>query len=169
MGTTSAIPRLIVHAAMSALYFLLMASTFNVIGVLLPAMLRDLHMDWSTAGLGFTLLGTACGLASMLPSLLVRRIGMSLTLLIGAATLALGYAAFEMAQSAALYEAGAVLLGIGFCLCGPVPGVNVIAQRYGAHAPSAIGLYFMLGGLGSVIGPKLVTLSPWIVADWRLF
>ena len=53
-----------VFAALSALFFLVSAGTFSSLGVLLPAMVRDLHWNWTQAGLGYAFLGVACGLSS---------------------------------------------------------------------------------------------------------
>ncbi|MGI4879190.1 MAG: hypothetical protein ACRYG4_17080, partial [Janthinobacterium lividum] len=67
--------RFIVLAALSLLYFVLMATTFNSLGQVLPFMVADLGMNWAEAGFGFTLLGIACGAASLGPAILSRRAG----------------------------------------------------------------------------------------------
>ena len=83
--------RFVVLGAMSLLYFLLSAGTFNALGVVLPVMVPALGMNWAQAGLGFTLLGVATGIASLVPAILIRRIGVSLTLIAGAILLAIGF------------------------------------------------------------------------------
>jgi hypothetical protein len=55
--------RIVILGAFSALYFLLMASTFNSLGQVLPMIVADLHLTWAQAGMGFTVLGIACGAA----------------------------------------------------------------------------------------------------------
>ena len=62
-------------ASLSALFFLITAGTFTSLGVVLPDMVKALGWNWSSAGLGFTLLGLATGLASFAPAVVVRRLG----------------------------------------------------------------------------------------------
>ena len=62
-------------ASLSALFFLITAGTFSSLGVALPDMVKALRWDWTGAGLGFTLLGLATGLASYAPTVVTRRAG----------------------------------------------------------------------------------------------
>jgi hypothetical protein len=73
--------RYLVLAALSLLYFLLTATTFNSLGLVLPSMVTELKWNWAEAGFGFTLLGLACGLTGMVPAVMIRRIGVSMTVL----------------------------------------------------------------------------------------
>jgi MFS family permease len=160
--------RYLVLAAMSLLYFLLMAGTFNALGVVLPAMVRDLGMSWTEAGFGFTLLGVACGLASLIPAALIRRIGESLTLVVGTLVLAAGFACLSATHSVLLYHVGTTLMGLGFCFCGTVPGIHVISGLFERRS-TALGVYFSTGGLGSVVGPLLFYSVGGLLSHWRLF
>ena len=54
-------------AVMSALYFIITAATFGSLGMVLPAMVKELGWSWTGAGLGFTLLGFFCGITSAVP------------------------------------------------------------------------------------------------------
>ena len=45
----------------SLVFFLTTAATFSSLGVVLPAMVAELHWSWGQAGLGFTLLGGFTG------------------------------------------------------------------------------------------------------------
>lgn len=160
--------RFVVLGAMSLLYFLLSAGTFNALGVVLPVMVPALGMNWAQAGLGFTLLGVATGIASLVPAILIRRIGVSLTLIAGAILLAVGFGCLMLAKSALPYHVGTTLIGFGYCFCGTVAGVHVISGLF--ERPSTpIGIYFTLGGAGSVVGPlAFVAVQTWI-GDWRAF
>ena len=62
-------------SALSLLFFVITAGSFTSLGVVLPEMVVQLHWDWSQAGLGYTVLGVACGLASLAPALVIRRLG----------------------------------------------------------------------------------------------
>src|SRR5258708_26370409 len=64
-----------VLVALSVLLFLVTAATYSSLGVVLPDMVREMHWNWSEAGLGFTLLGFACGASSWLPRILIRGFG----------------------------------------------------------------------------------------------
>lgn len=74
-------------------YFLTTATTFTSLGVVLPGMLRELNWSWTDAGFGFTLLGLTCGLSSFLPSLLIRKTNVRLTLLAGLLLFLAGFTA----------------------------------------------------------------------------
>jgi len=70
-------------ALMSALYFIITAATFGSLGMVLPAMVKDLGWNWTGAGFGFTLLGFFCGITSAVPATLIRRFGVRAALLCG--------------------------------------------------------------------------------------
>lgn len=160
--------KIVVLGAMSLLYFLLSAGTFNALGVVLPVMVPALEMNWTQAGLGFTLLGVATGIISLVPAILIRKIGVSLTLIAGTVLLGAGFTCLMLADGAPVYHAGTTLLGFGYCLSGTVAGVHVISRLF--DRPSTpIGIYFTLGGAGSVAGPlAFVGVQTWI-GDWRVF
>ena len=84
-------------AAVSVVYFLITATTFGSLGVVLPAMIGELKWSWGGAGTGFSLLGVAAGVTATLPATMIRRFGVRATLVAG--SLAMG-AAFEHAAAA---------------------------------------------------------------------
>ena len=63
----------IAHGAFSLILFLITAATYSSLGVVLPAMVKDLGWSWSEAGLGFTLMGAATGASSWFPAALIRK------------------------------------------------------------------------------------------------
>ncbi|MGA2951646.1 MAG: TonB-dependent receptor, partial [Caulobacteraceae bacterium] len=71
-------PRL-AFVALSGLYFLVTAGTFNGLGVVLPAMVSQLAWNWKEAGAGYALLGVACGLTSLAAAGAIRRFGVRAT------------------------------------------------------------------------------------------
>ena len=166
--TDQARGRPVVLSALSLLYLLLLASTFNALGQVIPFMLADLHMNWGEAGFGFTLLGVACGLSSLAPAATIRKAGVSTTLWIGAVLLAGGFALLARMQGLLAYEAGTVLLGIGFSFCGSVPGVHVISAAFRRRS-TALGIYFTVGSLGAVVGPVSVFLAHQGLGGWRAY
>ena len=153
-------------AALSLLFFVITAATFTSLGVILPAMVSELKWSWADAGLGFTLLSVACGLASYAPTIAIRHFGVRPTLLAGAAVLAAGMACLYAAESVVLYLVGASLAGVGFALAATIPGTFVLARGFERPA-TAFGVYFTVGGLGGAAGPLLARLG--VHHAWRSY
>lgn len=154
-------------AALSLLYFLVSAGTFNALGVVLPAMVAELHWNWQEAGLGYALLGVACGLTSLAAAGSIRRWGVRATLLLGGVMLAVGFAGMAVTRSVWVYLAAASLIGVAFSYCTSVPGTFVLTAIFERRS-TIVGAYFTLGALGGVAGPKLVTMLS-AIAGWRGF
>src|SRR5271156_2863121 len=113
-------------AAMGLIAFEVNASTFGALGVVLPAIVRDLGLSWTQAGLTFTLMAAACGSSSLLPAMLIRRFGVRATLLVGAAVMALGFFVLASAQGALALFTGAVMCGVGFQMMALIPATQVL-------------------------------------------
>lgn len=96
------------------IYFLSTATTFTSLGVVLPSMINEFNWNWAEAGLGFTILGLTCGLSSYLPTLMIRKLGLRITLLFGLAIFTLGFYYLYSTTSLFDYFSGTALLGIGF-------------------------------------------------------
>lgn len=154
---------------LSLVNFQINASTFNALGVVLPHMVRDLKLSWTVAGLGFTILGAACGCSALLPATLIRRFGVRVTLLAGTVVMVAGFLSLARAQGVMLYFLGTALCGVGYQMMALIPGTHVLAavfQRRGAP----FGVYFTFAALGGVAGPWLVwVLDRGAPGGWRLF
>lgn len=156
-------------AVLSLVGFLINASTFNALGVVLPDMVRDLKWNWTEAGFGFTILGAACGSSSLLPALLIRRYGVRTTLLAGTAVMAAGFLSLARAHGVTLYFVGTALCGVGYQMMSLIPGTHVLAALFQRRAVP-FGLYFTFGALGGVAGPWMVWAVDALVPDgWRVF
>ena len=152
--------------ALSLLFFLVSAGTFSSLGVVLPAMVKELNWNWTQAGLGYTFLGVACGFSSLLSAASVRRIGVRLTILIGASLAAIGFGALAITHSVWVYLAGTIVVGIAFSLV-TVPATHVLTGLF-ARRSTILGAYFTIGALGQVTGPLLyVLIAP--AAGWRAY
>ena len=157
----------ITFTALSLLFFLVSAGSFNSLGVVLPAMVRELHWNWKQAGLGFTLLGVACGLTSVAAAASIRRIGVRATLLAGGAMLAVGFAALATAHSVLTYLIGTSVIGIAFSFSTTVAGTHVLTAIFKRRS-TVIGAYFTIGTLGGVAGPLVyVAIAPH--GGWRAY
>lgn len=148
-------------------YFLATATTFTSLGVVLPSMINELEWNWTQAGLGFTLLGLTCGLASFLPTLLIRKLNVRLTLLIGLIIFVSGFYFLYETYTISRYFLGTALLGIGFTLLATVPGTYVISRLFEKQS-FAFGVYFTIGGLGGVAGPWIYFLATHLWHTWRM-
>lgn len=148
-------------------YFLATATTFTSLGVVLPGMIGELQWSWTEAGFGFTLLGLTCGLASFLPSLLIRKVGVRLTLLLGTLVFVAGFYSLYSTETIGRYFLGTALIGIGFTLLATVPGTYVLSRLFEKQS-LAFGLYFTIGGLGGVAGPWIYFFASNHLGSWRM-
>jgi MFS transporter, OFA family, oxalate/formate antiporter len=149
------------------IYFLSTATTFTSLGVVLPSMINEFNWNWAEAGLGFTILGLTCGLSSYLPTLMIRGLGLRMTLLFGLAIFTLGFYYLYSITSLFDYFSGTALLGIGFTFLATVPGTYVISRLFEKQS-LAFGFYFTIGGLGGVVGPWIYFLATRVWGSWRI-
>jgi cyanate permease len=145
----------IIFAVVVAGFFVLNASTFASLGVVLFVMADDLGWSYTSAGLSFTILGLAVGLTSFLPAILLQRIGARLTFCFGFFCVALGFGLASASQGLGMFFAAMCLAGAGFSLAGNVTAVWLIGEWFPEHTGLMIGLYLMLGGIGDIMGPSL--------------
>jgi MFS family permease len=155
-----------VLCAFSFCFFVITAATFTSLGVVLPAMVNELGWDWTIAGMGFTCLGIACGLSSYLPSLTIKKWGVSLTLVAGLVLLATGFVMLFTTTTPVTYFLGCVLMGTGYSFVGSVPGTYVITHFFKKQS-TAFGVYYTVGGFGGVVGPVVVWLATDVLGNWR--
>jgi MFS family permease len=159
--------RWVTFAAQSLVFFLVSAGTFSSLGVVLPAMVRELHWSWTQAGLGYTFLGLSCGLSSVATAALIRRIGVRRTLLLGTLMLVTGFGALALTHSVWVYLAGTLIIGLAFSLSATVPGTHVLTGLFERRS-TLLGAYFTIGALGGVAGPLMyVALAP--AFGWRAY
>jgi MFS family permease len=155
-------------AAMSLLFFLISAGTFSSLGVVLPAMVREMHWSWTEAGLGYTFLGLACGLASFTPAVLIRRFGVRETLLCGTALALLGFGALAMTHTVLVYLIATLVIGVAFTLTTTVPGTHVLTGLFEQRS-TVLGAYFTIGALGQVAGPLIYVAVEALTHGWRAY
>jgi len=156
----------VTFAALSLLFFLVSAGTFSSLGVVLPAMVRELRWNWGQAGLGYTFLGLACGLSSLAPAALIRRVGVRGTIAVGALLLMAGFAALALGHSVRVYLAATLVIGLAFALTATVPGTHVLTGLF-ARRSAVLGAYFTIGALGGVAGPLLYVGVVSATHQWR--
>lgn len=146
----------VTFTALSLIFFVVSAGAFSSLGVVLPEMVSELHWSWTAAGWGYTFLGLACGLASFLPAILIRRIGVRGDMIIGTLVMMAGFGALAITRSVELFLLGTILVGLSFALVSTVPGTHVLNDVFEKRS-TALGIYFTIGALGGVVGPVLYT------------
>ena len=138
--------------ALSLLLFLITASTFSSLGVVLPAMIEEQQWSFASAFLGFTLLGAFCCGSSWLPAILIRRVGVRTTIIAGSAVMVAGFVCLSTARGLPIYLVGTALLGVGYQMMALIPGTHVLGMLFKKRA-LPFGVYFTIGSLGGVAGP----------------
>lgn len=144
----------LVVAAFSLVLFLITASTYSALGVVLPNMVRDEGWSWGVAGFGFTLLGAATGASSFVPAYLIRKLGVRATLALGTGLMGLGFVCLASAHGPLIYFAGAALCGVGFQTMALIPGTHVLAMVFKDRGVP-FGVYFASGSVGGIAGPVM--------------
>lgn len=169
--TDSMTPRAIaLSIALGAIFFLITATTFASLGVVLPAMIAEFQWNWGTAGLGFTMLALLTGVFSPIAATSLERLGPRLHYALGGAVIGGGYALLGAVSNVAGYLIATSLLGAGFALLANVPGTYLV----GRAAPLkwrnvAIGAYLAAGGAGGVFGPLIANAHVTNGGDWRQY
>lgn len=166
-----ATPRAIaLSIALGAIFFLITATTFASLGVVLPAMIAEFQWNWGTAGLGFTMLALLTGVFSPIAATSLERLGPRLHYALGGAVIVGGYILLGAVSNVAGYLVATSLLGAGFALLANVPGTYLV----GRAAPLkwrniAIGAYLAAGGAGGVFGPLIANAHVTNGGDWRQY
>ncbi|MDR3510944.1 MAG: MFS transporter [Caulobacteraceae bacterium] len=159
----------LVVSAFSLVLFLITASTYSALGVVLPNMVREEHWSWTEAGLGFTLLGAATGASSFIPAFLIRRLGVRPTLVFGTTVMAAGFLCLSITHGPMVYFLGTTLCGVGYQMMALIPGTHVLAGLF-KHRGLPFGVYFTSGSAGGVAGPVMALSIMHLFHDqWRHF
>ncbi len=163
-----ALHRWICFALVSAFFFFITAGTFSSLGVVLPYMIEEFTWSWSQAGTGFSLFALMVGLAGTAPAWILKRFNVQSSFALGGVLMTAGFCLFAVAPDLLQYYAGALLLGVGYALTAAVPGIHVINHWLPDKRSFAIGAYMMIGGLGAVAGPLIVTGIIGLTDSWRM-
>jgi len=155
-------------AALSLAYFVVSAGAFSSLGVVLPTMVREMHWNWTQAGLGYTLLGIACGLASFIPAVLIRLVGVRGSMAAGMLCMVCGFGSMALTHSVWLYLVATVLIGVAFTLVSTVPGTHVLTDLFERRS-TALGAYFTIGAAGGIAGPLFFIAIQTLTHGWRSY
>ncbi len=154
-------------AALSLVLFLITASTYSSLGVVLPNMVTEEHWTYTQGGLGFTLLGAATGASSFVPAFLIRRLGVRPTLAFGTAVMAAGFLCLGITHGPMIYFVGCALCGVGYQSMALIPGTHVLGAVF-RHRGLPFGIYFTSASAGGVAGPVMALSAMHVFHDaWR--
>ena len=154
-------------AAFSLVLFLITASTYSSLGVVLSNMVKEEHWTYANGGLGFTLLGAATGASSFVPAFLIRKLGVRPTLALGTIVMAAGFGCLTLTHGLLVYFLGTTLCGIGYQSMALIPGTYVLAAIF-KHRGLPFGLYFTSASAGGVAGPVMALWAMHVFHDaWR--
>ena len=104
----------LVLAAVCAVYFFALASTFQSMGVVVFAMSAEFGWSEAAAGGSFMALGLACCASALLPALLIPRIGGRWTIVAGCLILAAGFLVGRLSWDLRSFTVAAALFGVVF-------------------------------------------------------
>ena len=166
MATVPTTNRWLAFASLSGIYFVISAGAFSSLGVALPAMVAEEKWDWAQAGFGYTLLGVACGLASPLPALVIRKIGVRGTMATGLILMVAGFSTMALTHSVWAYLAATTLIGVAFSQVSTVPGSHVLTEVFQRRS-TALGAYFAVGTMGGFAGPLIYVEVEKLTGGWR--
>lgn len=141
--------------AMSSLELLLAAATYSSLGVVLPFMVMDLEWNWAQAGFGFTVLGAVTGLASSVPPLLIRRLGVRNTVLLGGVLSGIGLYLLHGVNSLPQYYLAAAICGLAYPMMASIPTTFLVSRLFKRQS-TALGVAATISGMGTVVGPLMV-------------
>ncbi len=157
-------------AALGLAFFLITATTFASLGVVLPAMIAEFEWNWGTAGLGFTMLALLTGVFSPIAATSLERLGAQVHYALGGAIAVTGYLLLGAASGVFTYLVATSLLGAGFALLANVPGTYIVGRATPHKWRNiAIGAYLAAGGAGGVFGPLMANALIETGDDWRAY
>ena len=170
MGERMSARAAMLSAALGLAFFLVTATTFASLGVVLPAMIAEFGWSWATGGLGFTMLALFTGVFSPIAARSLERLGARLHYGLGGALAVSGYFLLSATANVPSYLFATSLLGAAFALLANVPGTYIVGRATPERRRNfAIGLYLAAGGAGGVFGPLIANALVGGGADWRSY
>lgn len=159
-----------VSIALSLVFFLVTATTFASLGVMLPSMIAEFGWDWGAAGLGFTMLALLTGVFSPVAAKSLEQLGPRIHYAFAGTIAVLGYILLSRTNGLQSYLIAAALLGAAFALLANVPGTYIIGRAVSEKWRNiAIGIYLAAGGAGGVLGPLMANAAVLSGAGWRTY
>lgn len=145
-------------AALSAIIFINVGFVFFGSGVIAAPMVKELGLDRSLLGLGFTIFTMAQGLLTPLASMAVNRLGPRLTLTYGSLVQAclcflLAYVTQQGWHYVIVFGVG---VGLGIVFSGLVPALACVMVWFSAKRGLALSVVMAASGMGGFVAAPLI-------------
>lgn len=133
-------------------------------------MTRDIHMSGSTRGLGFTLLNIFVGVAAVPAAMLIVKIGLRATFVLGSAIICLGslYMALFAKTPIEYLIAFGVVIGTGIIFATLVPAFTAVARWFRKYRGRAMGIAVSASGFAGLAAPLLGKVIRAHGNNWRM-
>jgi sugar phosphate permease len=161
-------PHRYVIVACSFLVYLLLGESYYNLGVLAPAMARDLGWSATEFGAAITLYMLAVALGYLAGGLFIRHYGPRLVVIIGSLVAAGTCALASSVSSLWVFYAVAVVYGLGTCVGGFLAPMQFISNWFEKRRALFLGIVLSGTGFGGlIVVPALGNLAA-AVGGWRL-
>lgn len=152
---------------LSLIYFFAVGSTFYGVGVVLPPMLKELGWSRTEASTGFALLTVVYGMSGPLVAILIRRIGVRLTMVSGGlVTFCGGLITYSTETILQFYLGVGLLMGLGMAMQTVIPATLLVTNWFVRRRSLAMGIFMAAGGVGAFMAAPLSMLIEW-TGEWR--
>jgi len=153
----------------SLIFFLITAASFTSLGVILPYMIKEMGWTRMQAGIGFSLLALMVGLSAPIPAYLLRRVGLKATYALGGVMVIGGTSLMATTTGLTQFYIGAAFIGFGYSHCASVPAVYFLNNWIPDKHSFAMGIFMMIGGMGGVAAPFVVTGVVRYTGTWQAY
>lgn len=138
-------------------YALGIGPPFYGFGVALPSTAEALGLSRTQAASAFSAMTLLIGLSGPITAVLMRRIGMRLTMVAGSLLITAGASLVAVSSSFLAYVlGGGVMMGFGVGFMTILPGTTLINTWFARRRALAMGLFLTAGGIGGFASARLI-------------
>ena len=154
-------------AGISLIYFLAVGTTFYGVGVVLPPMIKEFGWSRTEASLGFAILTVAYGMSGPLVAILIRRIGVRTTMVIGGfITFGGGMLTYYTQSLQQFYIGAGIFMGLGMGMQTVIPATLLVTNWFVRRRSMAMGILMAAGGVGALMAAPMSMLIE-STGEWR--
>jgi len=151
----------------SLIYFLAVGTTFYGVGVVLPPMIKEFGWSRTEASLGFAILTVAYGMSGPLVAILIRRIGVRTTMVIGGfITFGGGMLTYYTQSLQQFYIGAGIFMGLGMGMQTVIPATLLVTNWFVRRRSMAMGILMAAGGVGALMAAPMSMLIE-STGEWR--
>lgn len=146
----------ILVVALCFVYLLGIGPAFYGFGVALPATAEGLGLSRTEASIGFSALALLLGLSGPITAMLMRKIGIRFTVVLGSVLIGIGASVVALTHSFPAYVTGAVIMGFGVGFMTVLPLTTLISMWFARRRALAMGIFLTSGGVGGFLSANVV-------------